>query len=173
MNGKSVRRKMEKSIIRIYGVFITVFILTFYGLGASIVDQNVIYPTFLTIGENEFIAYRAVFSPRIVLFMVLPLILQTVFSILLLWLRPKAIPLWTVWFALACQIVRWTSTVFIQLPIQIQLDKGKNLALINTLMQTGVIRTLANVVGAVIIGWMMFAVLRSLVEVPNNTSVRM
>ena len=164
---------MAKSIVKTYGVFITVFILTFYGLGASIVDQNVIYPTFATIGENEFIAYRAVFSPRIVLFMVLPLILQTVFSIVLLWLRPKAIPLWTVLFALACQTIRWASTIFIQLPIQFQLDKGRNLELINTLMQTGVIRTLANIVGAAIIVWMMFAVLRSLVEVPNNTSGKM
>ena len=166
-----MKREMEKSIIRTYGVFITVFILTFYGLGASFVDHYVIYPTFPLIGENEFTAYRAVFGPRILLFMVLPLILQTVFSILLLWLRPKAIPLWTVLLVLACQLIRWSSTVFIQVPIQFQLNKGKNLELINTLMQTGMIRTLSNVIGAAIIVWMLFAVLRSLVEVPNNTSV--
>ena len=60
----------------------------------------------------------------------------------------------------------------IQVPIQVQLGKGKNLELINTLMQTGVVRTLSNVVGAAIIVWMMFAVLRSLVEVPLNKSER-
>ena len=161
---------MGKSIIRIYGIFIIVFILTFYGLGASIVDRYVIYPTLPLIGETEFTTYYAAFSPRILLFLVLPVILQTIFSILLLWRRPKAIPLWAVWFALACQIVRWISTVFIQVPIQVQLGKGKNLELINTLMQTGVIRTLSNVIGAAIIVWMMFAVLRSLVEVPLNKS---
>ena len=161
---------MGKSIIRTYGIFIIVFILTFYGLGASIVDHYVIYPTLPLIGETEFTTYYAAFSPRILLFLVLPVILQTIFSILLLWLRPKAIPLWTVLFALACQIVRWISTVFIQVPIQVQLGKGKNLELINTLMQTGVIRTLSNVIGAAIIVWMMFAVLRSLVEVPLNKS---
>ena len=163
---------MGKSIIRTYGIFITVFILTFYGLGASLVDHYVIYPTLPLIGETEFTTYYAAFSPRILLFLVLPVILQTVFSILLLWLRPKAIPLWAVLFALACQIVRWSSTVLIQVPIQVQLGKGKNLELINTLMQTGVVRTLSNVVGAAIIVWMMFAVLRSLVEVPLNKSER-
>lgn len=173
LNGKSIKRKMGKSIIKTYGIFITVFILTFYGLGASIIDHYVIYPTLPLIDENEFVAYYAAFSPRILLFLVLPVILQTVLSILLLWLRPKAIPLWMVLSALAFQIVRWISTVFIQVPIQIQLGKGKNLDLINTLMQTGVIRTLSNVLGAAIIVWMMFAVLRSLVaEVPNNTSVK-
>jgi hypothetical protein len=163
---------MGKSIFRTYGVFITAFILTFYGLGASIIDQHVIYPTFPVIGENEFVAYRAVFGPRIILFLVLPLILQSVFSILLLWLRPKAIPLWTVWLALACQLVRWGSTVVIQLPIQAQLDRGKNLELISTLMHASWIRTLANVAGAAIMIWMMFAVLRSLVGVSNNASVK-
>jgi hypothetical protein len=167
-----MRRKMGKSIFRTYGAFITAFILTFYGLGASIVDQYVIYPTFPVIGENEFVAYRAVFGPRIVLFMVLPLILQSVFSILLLWLRPKAIPLWTVWLALACQLVRWGSTVVIQLPIQAQLERGKNLELISTLMHTSWIRTLANVAVAAIMIWMMFAVLRSLLGVSNNTSAK-
>lgn len=155
---------METSIIRTYGVFIIVFILTFYGLGASIIDHYVIYPTLPLIGENEFAPYYAAFSPRILLFLVAPVILQTVFTILLLWLRPKAIPLWMVLFALACQIVRWISTVFVQVPIQIQLGKGKNLELINTLMQTGVIRTLSNVVGAAIIVWMLFAVLCSLTK---------
>lgn len=163
---------LTKYIFRTYGVFIAAFILTFYGLGASIVDQHVIYPTFPVIGENEFVAYRAVFGPRIVLFLVLPLILQSVFSILLLWLRPKAIPLWTVWLALACQLVRWGSTVVIQLPIQAQLNTGKNLELISTLMHASWIRTIPNVAVAVIMIWMMFAVLRSLVGVSNNTPVK-
>jgi hypothetical protein len=170
LNDKSGRKKMGKSILRTYGIFIAAFIMTFYGLGASIIDHYVIYPTLPLIGENEFATYYATFSPRILLFLVLPVILQTIFTVLLLWLRPKAIPLWTVLFALACQIVRWISTVVVQVPIQIQLGKGKNLDLINTLMQTGLIRTLSNVVGAAVIVWMMFAVLRSLVELPINQS---
>lgn len=172
LKGKSTKREMEKSIIKKYGIFIMVFVLTFYGLGASIIDHYVIYPTLPIIGENEFVAYYAAFSPRILLFLVLPVILQTVLTFSLLWLRPQAIPLWMVLFALACQTVRWISTVFIQVPIQIQLGKGKNLELINMLMQTGLIRTLSNVLGAAIIVWMMFAVLRSLVEMPKNTSVK-
>jgi hypothetical protein len=153
---------MKDSIFKTYGVFIITFVLMFYTLGAGVIDNYVIYPTFAAVGENEFVAFRAVFSPRIVALLVVPLILRFVFSVLLLWLRPKAIRLWHVLLFLFCQIVTWISTFAVQLPIQFELDKGKNPELIQKLMETIWLRTSMNFVCAAIMIWMMFLVIRSL-----------
>lgn len=160
---------MKDSIFKTYGVFIITFVLMFYTLGAGIIDNYVIYPTFAAVGENEFVAFRQVFSPRIVALLVVPLILRFVFSVLLLWLRPKAIRLWHVWLFLFCQIVTWISTIAVQIPIQFELDKGKNPELIEKLIDSIWLRTSMNVVCAAIMLWMMFAVIRSLTSGKNET----
>ena len=153
---------MRDSFYKTYGVFIITSALTFYTVGAGVIDNYVIYQTFAAVGENEFVAFRAVFSPRIVALLVVPLILRFVFSFLLLWLRPAAIHLWHVWLFLFCQIVAWISTFLVQLPIQFELDKGKNPELIQKLIDTIWLRTTMSVIGATIMIWMMFRVIRSL-----------
>ena len=153
---------MKDSIFKTYGVFIITFVLMFYTLGAGVVDNYVIYPTFAAVGENEFVAFSQVFSPRIVALLVVPLILRSVFSVLLLWLRPAAIRPWHVWLFLFCQTITWVSTFAVQLPIQIELDKGKNPELIEKLVDTIWLRTTMNVACAAIMIWMMFLVIRSL-----------
>jgi len=160
---------MEDSIFKTYGVFIITFVLMFYTLGAGIIDNYVIYPTFAAVGENEFVAFRAVFSPRIVALLVVPLILRFVFSVLLLWLRPAAIRLWHVCLFLLCQIVAWISTFAVQIPIQFELNKGKNPELIQNLIESVWLRTSMNVVCAAIMIWMMFLVIRSLASGKNET----
>ncbi len=159
---------MKDSIFKTYGVFIITFVLTLYTLGAGVIDNYVIYPTFVAVGENEFVAFRQVFSPRIVALLVVPLILRFVFSVLLLWLRPKAIRAWHVCIFLLCQIVAWISTFAVQLPIQFELDKGKNPELIQKLIESVWLRTSMNVVCAAIMIWMMFLVIRSLANNKND-----
>ena len=160
---------MKDSIFKTYGVFIITFVLMFYTLGAGVIDNYVIYPTFAEVGENEFVAFRQVFSPRIIALLVVPLILRFVFSVLLLWLRPKAIRLWHVLLFLFCQIVTWISTFLVQLPIQFELDKGKNPELIQKLTDTIWLRMTMNVACAAIMIWMMFLVIRSLTNDKNET----
>lgn len=159
---------MKDSIFKTYAVFIVTFVLTFYTLGAGVIDNYVIYPTFAAVGENEFVAFRQVFSPRIVALLVVPLILRTIFSVLLLWLRPKAIRLRHIWLFLFCQAVAWISTVTVQLPIQFELDKGKNPELIQNLIETIWLRTSMSFVCAAIMIWMMFLVIRSLANDKND-----
>jgi hypothetical protein len=70
-------------------------------------------------------------------FLVAPLLLGTAFTILMLWSRPAAIPAWSVWTAIAAQAVVWTSTVTIQVPIQLQLsDHGLSVELVERLIET-------------------------------------
>lgn len=155
---------MKDSIVKIYGVFIVTFALTFYCFGASVIDNYVLYRTFRVVGESEFVAFRAIFTPLIVAFLVVPLIFRTLFSILLLWLRPSAIRLWHVLLFLFFQLVAWISTFAVQLPIQFELDKGKNPELIETLIDSIWLRMSTNVACAAIMLWMIFLVIRSLIN---------
>ena len=66
-----------------------------------------------------------------------PALLGTVFTILMLWARPVAIPAWAVWAAIAAQAVVWVSTATIQIPIQLQLaEHGLSIALVDRLIET-------------------------------------
>jgi hypothetical protein len=161
---------MKGSIFKTYGVFIITFALTFYTVGAGIIDNYVIYQTLPVVGENEFAAFRAVFTPRIVALLVVPLVLRSVFSVLLLWFRPAAIRAWHVWLFLFFQTVAWISTFAVQIPIQLELDKGKNPELIQKLTDTIWLRTSMTVAGAAIMLWMMFLVIRSLANDKSETA---
>jgi hypothetical protein len=118
-------------------IFLIAFALVFYGNGAAFIESFVNYPSWQLIGDDEFIAYHQFISPRVLTFLVAPMVLGTVFTILMLWARPVAIPAWAVWAAIAAQAVTWVSTVAIQVPIQLQLsEQGLSVELIERLIET-------------------------------------
>ncbi len=118
-------------------IFVTAFALVFYGTGAAVIESFVNYSSWHLIGADEFIAYHQFISPRVLAFLVAPLLLGTAFTVLMLWSRPAAIPRWAVWAAIAAQAVVWISTVTIQVPIQIQLSShGLSVALVDRLIET-------------------------------------
>jgi hypothetical protein len=118
-------------------IFLIAFALVFYGTGAAFIESFVNYASWHLIGSDEFIAYHRFISPRVLALLVAPLLLGTVFTILLLWSRPAAIPAWAVWTAIAAQTVVWVSTVTIQVPIQIQLShQGLSVDLVERLITT-------------------------------------
>ena len=118
-------------------VFLTAFAFVFYGNGAAFVESFVNYSSWHLIGVDEFIAYHQFISPRVLTFLVAPALLGTAFTILMLWARPAAIPVWAVWVAIATQAVVWVSTATIQVPIQVQLnEQGLSLGLIERLIET-------------------------------------
>lgn len=118
-------------------IFLIAFALVFYTNGAGFIEGFVNYSSWRLIGENEFIAYHQFISPRVLTFLVAPALLGTVFTILMLWSRPVAIPAWAVWTAIAAQAVVWVSTATIQVPIQFQLrEHGLSVELIERLIET-------------------------------------
>jgi len=118
-------------------IFLTAFALVFYGTGAAFIEGFVNYASWDLIGTDEFIAYHRFISPRVLTFLVAPLLLGTVFTILMLWSRPAAIPAWAVWAAIAAQAIVWISTITIQVPIQLQLsDHGLSVELVERLIET-------------------------------------
>ena len=68
------------------------FALVFYGMGAASVESFVNYPTWPLIGANEFRAYHRALGPLIIGYMVIPMLVTTILTILLLWFRPASIP---------------------------------------------------------------------------------
>ena len=139
------------------------FALVFYGMGASFVESFVNYPTWPLIGASEFRAYHRALSPLIIGYMVTPLLVATILTILLLWFRPASIPRWMVWLAIVLQLVVWVSTVTIQLPIQGQLSAdGLSLPLIDRLRVTNFwFRRVPYIANAFLFLWMMSVLLRA------------
>ena len=123
--------------MKTYWVFLTAFALVFYGTGAAFMEGFMAYPSWPLVGSAEFQQFHRFITPRILTYLVAPLVLGTVFSILLIWFRPAAIPAWAVWASIALQTIVWVSTVTIQVPIQLRLSAdGLSLPLIERLIVT-------------------------------------
>ena len=118
-------------------VFVIAFALVFYANGAGFIESFVNYPSWPLIGQAEFVTYHRFISPKVLAFLVAPVLLAAVFTILMLWARPATIPFWAVWAAIALQAVAWISTATIQVPIQLQLSEhGISPGLIERLIET-------------------------------------
>jgi hypothetical protein len=143
-------------------LFLLTFALVFYGMGAASVESFVNYPTWPLIGANEFRVYHRALSPLIIGHMVIPMLVTTVLTILLLWFRPATIPGWMVWLAIGLQLFVWVSTVTIQLPIQGQLSAdGLSVPLIDRLRVTSFwFRRVPHMANAFLFLWMMSALLQ-------------
>jgi hypothetical protein len=143
-------------------LFLISFALVFYGMGASFVESFVNYPTWRLVGANEFRAYHQALSPLVIGYMVIPMLITTILTILLLWFRPAPIPPWAIRFAVVLQLIIWISTVAIQLPIQMQLSRdGLSLPLIDRLIFTNWwLRKVPQIINALLFLWMMSLLLR-------------
>jgi hypothetical protein len=144
-------------------LFLITFALMFYGVGASFIESFVNYPTWRLIGPREFLAYHRALGPLIIGYMVLPMIMATVLTILLVWFRPAEIPRWAIWTSIVLQLLIWGSTAAIQLPIQVQLStSGWSLPLIDQLIVTNLwFRKVPQVVNTFLFLWMMSLLLRN------------
>lgn len=143
-------------------LFLIAFALVFYGMSASFVESFVNYPTWRLIGANEFRAYHQTLGPLIIGYMVIPMLITTIVSVLLLWSRPTPIPQWAIWLAVVLQLIPWMSTVAIQFPIQMQLSSnGVSLPLIERLIVTNWwLRKVPQSINACLFLWLMSVLLR-------------
>jgi hypothetical protein len=127
--------------------FIFTFALVFYVTGASFVQS--------------FVNYHQAMSPLIIKFMVAPWFVEIVLTALLFRLRPRAIPAAAVTMALIFNLTALVSTIFIQIPIQIELENGLSLHAIDKLLETDPIRWTCGIFRAFLYLWMMSRLLRS------------
>jgi len=137
-------------------IFAIAFALVWYGNGAAFIESFVNYSSWHLIGSDEFVAYHRFIGPRVLILLVAPALLGTVFTVQMLWARPAAIPSWAVWAAIVTQAIVWCSTATIQVPIQVQLSAhGRSLELIEWLISTNFwLRRIPYAVSAALFLWM-------------------
>ncbi|HEX8530656.1 MAG TPA: hypothetical protein VF646_11560, partial [Cytophagales bacterium] len=99
-------------------------------------DYFLVYPSRLIVGEREFVAYHALLEARILPVSVVPFAVITLLNGLLCWWRPAGVPKSYVWASLVCLLLDWLSSIFVQIPMNLQLNAGKDVALIEQVMAT-------------------------------------
>lgn len=117
-------------------VFSIYILLTFYVFGGGIVNSLVAYRTWRAVGENEFPKFHQIDSSLIIPLFVIFFFLSFIPQVLLFWFRPRGISKGLVWLALFFNLITLISTITIQIPIQIELDKRFSLELIDKLIST-------------------------------------
>ena len=110
--------------------------VTFYSYGTAMMDYFLVYPSRTIVGNGEFVAYHALLEDRIIPISVVPFAVLTVLNIALLWQRPAGVPKALMWASLLCLLLDWVSSIFVQIPLNLQLNAGKDPALIQRVMDT-------------------------------------
>ena len=111
-------------------------LLAFYVFGGGIINSLVAYRTWRWVGADEFPKFHQIDSSLIIPLFVIFFFLSFIPQILLFWFRPVVISKWLVWLALLFNLITLVSTIIIQIPIQVELDKEFSLELIERLIST-------------------------------------
>ena len=151
-------------------IIILFFILSFYCFGAGMMDSFAMYHSWLFVGENEFSEMHQAVGKRIILIVVLPMLVLTALCVLLLWHRPSAVSKRSVIAALLTLLAGWASSAFIQIPMQVELDKGKNAALLEQLIHSDWIRVVAWLIYITIVLFMIIRLQQHYVRMARHVS---
>jgi hypothetical protein len=144
---------------QIFVVLVTV--ACFYCTGASWMLQIVCYPTYLLVGEKEFVPFHVSFGRRL-LVAVVPMFLTCLATFALLFVRPASVPAWAVIVTAICGAVILITTVALEVPKHLKLDReGKSDALINGLVRDNLPRTAAWTVASVLLTYMVVTMLQA------------
>ena len=109
--------------------------LSLYSFGTAIMDYFLVYPSRAIVGVEEFVAYHALLEKAILPVSVIPFFIITVQNVFLLWSRPSKVGKGLVIISLCCLLLDWLSSIFIQIPMNMQLNHGKDMALIQGIME--------------------------------------
>jgi len=124
------RNKISALVFSIY------LLLTFYVFGGGMVTSLVGYRTWKLVGPEEFPKFHQADNTHVIPVFVIFFFLSFIPQILLFWFRPAIIPKWMVWLALFLNLTMLISSVTIQIPIQMKLDEGFSMELIERLITT-------------------------------------
>ncbi len=115
---------------------------TLYMTGIIWSMQVLEYPLFAKVGHDEFLSYHAAHNRTLPFLVILPSVLVLVSAVLLLWIRPSSIPLWSVVLVIGLNVAVLISTAVGQAPLHAKLDReGFSAEVISTLVRSNWIRT--------------------------------
>jgi hypothetical protein len=105
--------------------------------------QIVHYPLFNAVGTEHFTAYETRHSNLTTLVVIVPMLVELVSAVALVWQRPEGIALWQLWGGLGLVGVIWLSTAFLQVPQHNILSQGFNENAYQLLVSSNWLRTIA------------------------------
>ena len=108
----------------------------FFSFGTAMMDYFLVYPSRAIVGEQEFIAYHALLEAAILPISVIPFLVITVQNIFLLWFRPAMVEKGLVVVSLCCLLLDWASSISYQIPMNLQLNHGKDMVVIQQVMDS-------------------------------------
>jgi hypothetical protein len=125
----------------LFTLILTAFCL--YCTGASWLLQVVCYPTYLLVGNAEFVPFHVSFGRRLMV-AVIPMTLTCLGMFALGVLRADMIPLGLVIAIAVCGAIILLTTIFLEVPKHLRLDReGKSDSLIRALVRDNLPRTAA------------------------------
>jgi len=110
--------------------------LSLFSFGTALMDYFLVYPSRAIVGEHEFVAYHALLEKAILPVSVLPFFIITIQNVFLLWFRPANVETGLVVVSLCCLLLDWILSILVQIPMNLRLNEGKNLALIQEVIDT-------------------------------------
>jgi uncharacterized membrane protein len=105
--------------------------------------QIVHYPLFNSVGAERFAAYEARHSNLTTYVVIVPMFVELITSIALLWQCPELIATWQLWLGFILVVVIWLSTAFLQVPQHTILSQGLNETAYGLLVSSNWLRTIA------------------------------
>lgn len=125
--------------------FLFIFILlTFYCYGAGMVDYFGIYEPWKLIPENDFASFHQFQGERVIRIFVIPSAVMTLFNLLVVIFPVPHIPKKWALLSLLAYAFDWIFSFTMQIPIQLELEKRKDMQLINELLNTNWFRFAAD-----------------------------
>jgi hypothetical protein len=110
--------------------------LSFFSFGTAMMDYFLVYPSRIIVGESEFVEYHALLESAIIPISVIPFFVITLQNIFMFWQRPANVERSLVAASLICLLLDWASSILVQIPMNLQLNEGKNIELIKSVMDT-------------------------------------
>ena len=124
-----------------HGVVLLHLAATLFMVGVIWFVQVVHYPLLARVGTSGFAFYEQAHTRRTGWVVAPPMLAELVTAVLLLWVRPADVPLWTAGAGLALVVVNWGSTWAIQMPCHDRLTRGFDPAVHRRLVATNWFRT--------------------------------
>ena len=111
--------------------------------GVIWVVQLVHYPLFASVGEAGWPAYAAEHQARITWIVGPAMLVELATAVALVWVRPDALPPWSVVAGVVLVGVAWGATALFSVPLHAQLSGGLDPEAVRRLVGTNWIRTAA------------------------------
>lgn len=151
---------MKAPVIR--SIILFLFLqLTIYCYGAGMMDYFAIYEPWKLIDENIFAAFHQYQGARVISIFVIPSAVMTLLNILAALFPVDYVQRKWLWWSLLVYAFDWIFSFTMQIPIQLQLEKGKDMRLIEELLRTNWYRFGADTMQFIIVCILLWQILQA------------